>query len=318
MECLFVALKINSKTKRLTNMENTLFKFVILVFIVFINNIFAQVGIGTNVPESSAQLDVNSSTRGFLPPRLTMAERNAIVSPANGLQIFNTTTGCINYYIGTGWQEVCGTAITDFYPVNSVFCASGPTAVIDVLNPTTGKTWMDRNLGATQKATSSSDAAAYGDLYQWGRGNDGHQCRNSVTTSTLSSSDQPGHGNFILAPTSQKNWRSPQNVNLWQGINGVNNPCPTGYRIPTEIEFDLDKASWSQSGSFWGLGPLKFTLGGRRNGINGAFELVNSQGVYWTSNYSGTLSRNFTFPIGSVSSYDRERANGYSIRCIKN
>jgi hypothetical protein len=75
------------------------------------------------------------------------------------------------------------------YPAGSVFCA-GPTAIVDVTNPTTGKTWMDRNLGATQVATSSTDAAAYGDLYQWGRGNDGHQCRTSSTTTELSATDQ--------------------------------------------------------------------------------------------------------------------------------
>ena len=56
---------------------------------------------------------------------------------------------------------------------------------------------MDRNLGATQAATSSTDVDAYGDLYQWGRFSDGHQCRTSNTTATLSSVDQPAHGDFI-------------------------------------------------------------------------------------------------------------------------
>ena len=56
---------------------------------------------------------------------------------------------------------------------------------------------MDRNLGATQAATSSTDVDAYGDLYQWGRFSDGHQCRTSATNPTLSSTDQPAHGDFI-------------------------------------------------------------------------------------------------------------------------
>ncbi len=56
---------------------------------------------------------------------------------------------------------------------------------------------MDRNLGATQAATSSSDANSYGDLCQWGRGTDGHQIRTSNTNSTLSSADEPGNANFI-------------------------------------------------------------------------------------------------------------------------
>jgi hypothetical protein len=49
----------------------------------------------------------------------------------------------------------------------------------------TGQVWMDRNLGASQVATSSTDPASYGDLYQWGRPADGHQKRKSATTATL-------------------------------------------------------------------------------------------------------------------------------------
>ncbi len=72
------------------------------------------------------------------------------------------------------------------YPTGSVFCNGSPTTIVDVTNPTTGAIWMDRNLGATQAATSSTDVDAYGDLYQWGR-SDGHQCRTAASlTSTLS------------------------------------------------------------------------------------------------------------------------------------
>lgn len=99
------------------------------------------------------------------------------------------------------------------------------TQVVKVQNPITGRIWMDRNLGASRAATSSTDAQAYGDLYQWGRAADGHEKRNSPTTSSLSGSDQPSHGSFILSSNSLSDWRSPQNDNLWQGVNGVNNPC---------------------------------------------------------------------------------------------
>ncbi|MFN5629972.1 MAG: hypothetical protein ACK48W_11880, partial [Bacteroidota bacterium] len=98
------------------------------------------------------------------------------------------------------------------YPPNSVFCTGTPTVIVDVTNPATGRIWMDRNLGATQAATSSTDANAYGDLYQWGRRSDGHQCRTSPTTSALSSTDTPPHGDFII----DWDWRNPQNNNLWQ------------------------------------------------------------------------------------------------------
>ncbi|NCU32683.1 MAG: hypothetical protein EOM23_07120, partial [Candidatus Moranbacteria bacterium] len=108
-------------------------------------------------------------------------------------------------------------------------------------------TWMDRNLGASQVATSGTDAASYGDLYQWGRFADGHQCRTSPTTSTLSSTDQPGHGNFITVGDGHIDWRNPQNHNLWQGDFGINNPCPTGFRLPSQAEFEAERLSWNSN-----------------------------------------------------------------------
>lgn len=195
---------------------------------------------------------------------------------------------------------------------------ANPTAIVDVTNPTTGKIWMDRNLGAAQAATSSTDAAAYGDLYQWGRFADGHQCRTSATTTTHSTTDQPGHGNFILAPSSPYDWRSPQNTNLWQGINGVNNPCPTGYRLPTETELNAERLSWSSSnaaGAF--ASPLKLPMAGGRSLSYGSLFNVGSSGYYWSSTVSGTLSRLLEFRSTDASMNSGYRASGFSVRCIK-
>ena len=176
---------------------------------------------------------------------------------------------------------------------------------------------MDRNLGASQVATSSTDAAAYGDLYQWGRAADGHQIRTSGTTSTLSTTDAPGHANFILASS---DWRSPLNTNLWQGENGVNNPCPSGFRIPTEAEFNAEKATWSSQYSAGAYAsPLKFTAAGLREGSNGSLDSVGSHGDYWSSSVGGIYSRTLVFSSGwvaDINSYNR--ANGHSVRCIKN
>jgi hypothetical protein len=176
---------------------------------------------------------------------------------------------------------------------------------------------MDRNLGASRAATSSTDSLAYGDLYQWGRFSDGHQCRNSTTTSILSSTDQSGNSSFILLLNSTGNydWRNPQNTNLWQGVNGLNNPCPTGYRIPTEAEWNAEIASWTSKnadGAF--ASPLKLTMAGSREvtitntGVNGS---------YWSSTISGEGARYLYF--GNAGSYTltHNRSYGGSIRCIK-
>ena len=186
----------------------------------------------------------------------------------------------------------------------------------DVTNPTTGRIWMDRNLGATQVATSSTDSNAYGDLYQWGRGSDGHQIRTSGTTSTLSSTDQPGNGNFILAPNSPFNWRSPQNTNLWQGVNGVNNPCPSGYRVPTEAEWQAEYATWTSPNYAFGS-PLKLPKAGIRTN-NNSLNQVGTGGRYWSSTVDGSNSRYMYFDGGSGAMFTDARALAASIRCIMN
>lgn len=204
------------------------------------------------------------------------------------------------------------------YPAGSIFCGSGATAVVDVLNPITGKTWMDRNLGASQVAVTSNDPSAYGDLYQWGRRSDGHQCRTSPTTTTLSSTDQPLHGDFILAPNSPFDWRSPQNVNLWQGVNGVNNPCPGGYRIPTNTELNAERSSWSSNnaaGAF--ASPLKLTRGGGRDITNGSIYNTGVYGYYWSSNISNNESINLYFLFNNSILSPYNRSGGFSVRCIR-
>ncbi len=190
--------------------------------------------------------------------------------------------------------------------------------VVDVTNPATGDTWMDRNLGASQVATRSNDFSAYGDLYQWGRLSDGHQCRTSGTTSTNSTTDVPGHSNFILEPNSPKDWRTPQNDNLWQGVSGINNPCPSGYRLPTETELNNERLSWSPSGSAGALAsPLKLPMGGFRYYMTGSLLNTGSAAYYWSSTLDGTMSRRLYFDNGGSIVYTDYRAYGFSVRCIK-
>ncbi len=259
---------------------------------------------------------------------LTASLAAGTLASGNGSVTYNimgtpASSGTASFVITLGGQSCSFTvsvaAAQPQYPAGTVHCA-GATIVVDVTNPTTGKIWMDRNLGASQVATSSTDQNAYGDLYQWGRRADGHQCRTSPTTATLSSVDQPAHGNFILSPSSPYDWRSPQNVNLWQGLNGVNNPCPSGYRIPTLIELDNERLSWSQNNSVGAFAsPLKWTMAGNRDFNDGLFYSVGTNGRCWSSTLAGTGSRHLLFYISSASVNGAPyRANGFSVRCVKN
>jgi hypothetical protein len=222
---------------------------------------------------------------------------------------------------GTLWDDYdgCGNSpIVPTYAAGSVFCASGSAIIVEATNSSTGKTWMDRNLGASQVATSSTDANSYGDLYQWGRGSDGHQCRTSVTTSTLSSGDQPGNGNFITTTSSPYDWRSTANTNLWQGVNAVNNPCPSLYRLPTEAEIDAERLSWSTNnaaGAF--ASPLQLPVAGGRDVSGGLLFSVGSEGRYWSSTVDGTGTRILGFFSGDAAMGAYYRAYGLSVRCLK-
>ena len=266
----------------------------------------------------------------------TIENHTGITTEGNGMgEFISTLTGltpATQYFVrayatnsaGTAYGNqvsfsTLGTAV-GVYPDGFVHCdPANPTAVVDVTNPLTGKTWMDRNLGASQVATSSTDVSSYGDLFQWGRFADGHQCRDSDTTSILSSSDMPGHGNFILAPTTPGDWRNPQKSSLWLGVNGVNNPCPGGYRLPTMAEWNIERANWSSNnaaGAF--ASPLRLPKAGTRSPGTGELEGVGTVGYYWSSAVGPSKSTYLTFTDSAAAMMAYyPRAWGYSVRCIK-
>lgn len=176
--------------------------------------------------------------------------------------------------------------------------------------------WLDRNLGASRVATSSTDEQAYGDLFQWGRGDDGHQDRNSPTIDYFLDTDQPGFDDFMIVLSEPFDWRQPQNDNLWQGLDGINNPCPSGYRLPTEDEWLTEIQSWvseDADGAF--DSPLKLPLAGYRSYNDGSV-WEDGVGNYWSGTVAATESWYLFFgSTASTSSF--YRAEGHSVRCIK-
>ncbi|MFV8368201.1 ice-binding family protein [Flavobacterium sp. LB2R40] len=84
-------------------MKNNI-RYVLTLFLLISKIASAQVGIGTINPDISSILDIQSSNKGFLMPRLTTLQRDAISSPAAGLLIYNKTTSSFNFY-NLGWQD---------------------------------------------------------------------------------------------------------------------------------------------------------------------------------------------------------------------
>jgi len=263
-----------------------------------------DVGIGTLEPQ--VKLDVAGAIK--------IGSQDTCNANAAGAIRYNAAEEKFEGCNGTNWKSIafwsCGQNITFIYKGEQVTYGTVESQ---------GKCWMDRNLGASRVATASDDSAAYGDYFQWGRLDDGHQTRTSGTISTCSSGDNPGHSNFITRSASPYDWRCSQNNNLWQGVSGTNNPCPSGWRIPTRTEWETEKGSWSEpgfSGAF--ASPLKLPRGGYRSYIDGSVSQETAYGNYWSSttyltSYSYYLK---VYGVGSSVEHDGKRAYGYQVRCI--
>ncbi len=272
---------------------------------------------------SNGQLLIGNSSNSLTTATLTAGAGISVTNGNGAITIANTAglppTGNVRgdmlFWDGSAWVKVpIGANSTYLTSVDGVPTWVPFIGATDVFNPVTGKVWMDRNLGATQVAISSTDQNSYGELYQWGRRKDGHQLRNSSTTSSLSSTDTPG-SSFILYGG---DWRSPSNTLLWQGVNGTNNPCPSGYRIPTNSEWFQERNTWDSYnavGAFSSI--LKLPLAGARFGWDGTLIQVGQTGAYWSSSISGNESIYFQLNNDALL-VTHQRAFGFSVRCIKN
>jgi hypothetical protein len=110
--------------------------FLIRFVLLFSISSYAQVGIGTTTPDASSILDVSSSSKGLLMPRLTTAERDNISQPAAGLMIFNTTLNDVQLFTGTP-SVPSWVGIKRLTTINSVTAGDyiSTTSTSDVLVP---------------------------------------------------------------------------------------------------------------------------------------------------------------------------------------
>ncbi len=260
----------------------------------------------------------------------------AFSSAISGLTSGNT------YYVrayatnsaGTAYGNELNFSTTSNGPVggNAICDGTKQTVVVEITS-STGKTWMDRNLGASRAAISSTDQQAYGCLYQWGRGNDGHASINwtsstagtpiNGTSSTLSTTNTPGNALFITTSTYPENWRNPNNTALWQGVNGVNNPCPAGFRLPTSDELLAEFTAYGINSASTAFSSIhKFVLAGQRRNQQGTLFGSGDSALYWTSTTAADENQiieiSFSRTTSSELTVPNFKSLGSSVRCIKN
>ncbi len=93
-------------------MKKGLFILLITQVLIKLANAQENVGIGTLTPNTSSILELESTNKGFLVPRMTTAQRNAIISPANSLLVYDTDFQCFFYYRQPTlqWVSLCETS----------------------------------------------------------------------------------------------------------------------------------------------------------------------------------------------------------------
>lgn len=242
-------------------------------------------------------------------------ERVSNVKSIKSIGTYRGTLRAVSVSVAKNFTCAIGVVVAGRAPDTLNYCA---------ITAEDGKTWLDRNLGATQVANAFDDTNAYGWYYQWGRGTDGHQDSAGPITTVLSSSDTPGSDRFISVADPPLDWRSPQENNLWQGVDGINNPCPVGYRLPKNADFitliESAAADITNNNSAFNS-SLKFTTAGDTDS-NANRLRQGSEGRYWSSGidtvygYDTSSALLLTDTSSQVAKSDG-RVFGRSVRCIK-
>ena len=272
----------------------------------------AQVGINIETPDASAALDITSTTAGFLPPRMTTAERDVINSGvwAEGLTIYNTDTKCLEVYNGTDWISVCDGSVVTTSSLTSQVASNGTGGTY---------TFLAHNLGAdTSLDPDIPQKGLNGDYYQWGKNAPDADVDNLIGSTW---GDQGG-------TTANGNW-TPSSK-------GPQDPCPAGYRVPSQAEWAAVNTNNTNSltGAAWSSGPTEFgnalhygpdangkllTLpaAGYRTTANGALLNRGSIGYYWSSTEDSSNAYRLNFNSSNVNpAHLHFRSYGFSVRCI--
>jgi uncharacterized protein (TIGR02145 family) len=288
-----------------------------LVMLFFMVKIFSQVSINADgsLPDSSAMLDLKSTSQGMLVPRMTQAEIEAIATPANGLIVYCTTDKKIYIYEVTTshWKEVA-------YGPGTIAHGGGFSCGQTIMDSRDGKTyttvqigsqcWMAQNLNIGTKINDQEDQTdngiiekycyyngdgycdVYGGLYQW------NEMMQFVTT---------------------------------EGAQGI---CPAAWHLPSDSEWtelttflggesvaggkmkETGYAHWAEPNTD-ATNSSGFTAlpGGHRH-YPWDFMDLNVLGYFWSST-QGPLYRSLSFWDANVTRDYYWDSLGFSVRCLK-
>jgi uncharacterized protein (TIGR02145 family) len=300
----------------------------VLILILYLGNniLFAQVAINSDgtQPVNSAMLDVKSTSKGLLPPRMSTTQRDAIASAVEGLIIYNTDNKRVEIFDGQKWISL-SISSSSSVPCGYSFVDSRDGKIYNTVLIGT-QCWMAQNLNigtaipgeqnqtnnATIEKYCYGDLAAncnvYGGLYQWA---EVVQYLNGATNTT--------------------SWNPVPTGNV-KGI------CPAGWHLPSDAEWTIlttylggesvAGGKMKETGTTHWLSPNNgatnssgFTgLPGGGSGGDGAFVSLTSRAYFWsTLEYSTTNAwdRDLYFANANVYRNYYNKSYGFSVRCLQ-
>ena len=277
-----------------------------------------NVGIGTTSPSYSAELEISSTTRGFLPPRMTTSQMEAISSPATGLMLYNTSINAVVVFNGDVWEQVQnkdGQSCGDFTYEGQTYS----TVIIG------SQCWMAENLNVGTMIDSLDDQTDNGTIEKYCYRNETDSCD-------------------IYGGLYQ--WDEVMQYVSTEGAQGI---CPAGWHIPTDDEwkilegyvdsqYGIGDPEWDNTGwrGFDAGEKLKSTNGWYSSGngsdaygfaalpgghryYNGNFNRIEDYAYFWSSTASGTIAlrRRLDYNLDGVIRRFYQQEDGYSVRCLK-
>ena len=281
--------------------------------------------------DPSAMLDVNSSTKGMLIPRMTTQQITNINDPANGLQVFNTTDSKLYIFVASAsaWKEVS-------YGAGAIYIQTFETCGDNLIDTRDGQSYSTVNIN--------------GQCWMAENLNYGTMIPTNYNPSTGSSVEKYCYNNstsYCDALGGLYQWNEMMNYNSTAGGQGI---CPDGWHVPTDEEWfvmenyldpsisNINMTGWrgssagvklKNSGSGppfnWapgnaGTNESGFTAlpgGIRTTGGSSGYNPTN--GVFWTSTYAGgyAMEREMYYTNNGVYRGTQYLNAGASLRCIK-
>jgi uncharacterized protein (TIGR02145 family) len=314
-------------------------KTLILVTLLLVSiKIIAQVGIGTTTPDPNAVLDIVSTDKGFLPPRV--ANVAAIATPVAGLMIYDESNQCMRYYNGTIWSDCmgnitpaspCGTATT----MTDIDGNTYPIVAID------DKCWMAADLKTSRYP--NGDAIPYiDDNATWVALAD-----NNTDDAYSFYGDSDNDGNVDIAYPDYgalysysaaigDNWSRDNSATNSEGGQGI---CPDGWHLPTDAEWttlttflggtSVAGGKMKEAGTTHWHSPNTdatnssgFTAlpSGDRNSDDGTFYNIGYYGYWWggtEGSSSNAYLRQLNYNNANANRLNVNKSFGFCVRCIR-